>query len=144
MVWIGSIWLRIGTGGGLMWTRWWTSGLHKMLGSSRVAAQLAASREGLSSMSEWVSEWVSDYQTTFIILKKKIKNAYAIFMLSVCLCVPHYQLLNRWINIYEILYAYHDTWAHPTSLCVCMCITLLLLGNGSVKPSWRQWMHMQQ
>jgi hypothetical protein len=33
--------------------RWWTSGFHKMLGSSRVAAQLAASQEGLSSMSEW-------------------------------------------------------------------------------------------
>jgi hypothetical protein len=29
---------------------------HKMLGSSRVAAQLAASQEGLSSMSERVSE----------------------------------------------------------------------------------------
>jgi hypothetical protein len=55
MVGIGSIWLRIGTGGGLMWTRWWTSGFHKMLRSSWVAAQLAASREGLGS-SEWVSE----------------------------------------------------------------------------------------
>jgi hypothetical protein len=29
-----------------------------MLGSSRVAAQLAASREGLGSMSEWVSDVV--------------------------------------------------------------------------------------
>jgi hypothetical protein len=28
-----------------------------MLGSSWVAVQLAASQEGLSSMSEWVSEW---------------------------------------------------------------------------------------
>jgi hypothetical protein len=37
-----------------MWIRWWTSGFHKMLGSSRVAAQLAASQEGLSSLSEWV------------------------------------------------------------------------------------------
>jgi hypothetical protein len=55
MVGIGSIWLRIWTGGGLMWRRWWTSGFHKMLGSSRIAAQLAASQEGLSSMSEWVS-----------------------------------------------------------------------------------------
>jgi hypothetical protein len=53
MVGIGSIWLRIGTGGRLMWTRWWNSEFHKMLGSSRVAAQLAASQEGLSSMSEW-------------------------------------------------------------------------------------------
>jgi hypothetical protein len=34
--------------------RWWISGFYKMLGSSRVAAQLAASREGLGSMSEWV------------------------------------------------------------------------------------------
>jgi hypothetical protein len=56
MVWIGSIWPRIGTGGGLMWLRWWTSGFRKMLGSSRVAAQLAASQEGLSSVSEWVPE----------------------------------------------------------------------------------------
>jgi hypothetical protein len=55
MVGIGSIWLRIGTGGGLMWAWWWTSGFHKMLGSSRVAAQLAASQEGLSSMSEWAT-----------------------------------------------------------------------------------------
>jgi hypothetical protein len=61
MVGIGSIWLRIGTDGGLMWMRWWISGFHKMLGTSRVAAQLAASREGLSSMSEWVSEWVSEW-----------------------------------------------------------------------------------
>jgi hypothetical protein len=35
------------------------SGFHKILGSSWVAAQLAALQEGLSSMSEWVSEWVS-------------------------------------------------------------------------------------
>jgi hypothetical protein len=55
MVWIWSIWLRIGTGGWLMWMRWWTSGFHKMLWSSWVAAQLAASQEGLSSMSEWVN-----------------------------------------------------------------------------------------
>jgi hypothetical protein len=40
-----------------MWMRWWISGFHKMLGSSRVAAQLAASQEGLGSMSEWVSEY---------------------------------------------------------------------------------------
>jgi hypothetical protein len=38
MVLIGLIWLRIG--------------FHKMLGSSLVAAKLAASQEALSSMSE--------------------------------------------------------------------------------------------
>jgi hypothetical protein len=52
MVWIGLIWLRIGTSGGLLWTRWWTFGFHKLVGSFWVAAQLAASQEGLSSMSE--------------------------------------------------------------------------------------------
>jgi hypothetical protein len=39
MVWAGSIWLRIGA-----------FGLHKILGSSEVAAQLVASEEGLSLM----------------------------------------------------------------------------------------------
>jgi hypothetical protein len=39
-----------------------TFGFHKMLGISWVAAQLAASQEGLSSVSEWVSEWASDDQ----------------------------------------------------------------------------------
>jgi hypothetical protein len=52
MVWTGSIWLRIGTSGGLLWTRWWTFGFHRMLGSSWVAAQLAASQEGLRSVSK--------------------------------------------------------------------------------------------
>jgi hypothetical protein len=28
-MWIGFIWLRIGTGGELLWTRWWAFGFHK-------------------------------------------------------------------------------------------------------------------
>jgi hypothetical protein len=52
VVWTGLTWLRIGTSGGLLWTRYWTFWFHKMLGSSWVAAQLAASQEELSSMSE--------------------------------------------------------------------------------------------
>jgi hypothetical protein len=52
MVWIELIWLSIGTNGGLLWTWYWTSSFHKMLGSSWVAAQLVASQEGLSSMSK--------------------------------------------------------------------------------------------
>jgi hypothetical protein len=52
MIWIGLIWLRIGTSGGLLWTRYWTFGFHKMLESTWVAAQLAASQEGLSPTSE--------------------------------------------------------------------------------------------
>jgi hypothetical protein len=41
------IWLRIGTSGGLLWTRYWAFGFHKMLGSSWAAPQ-----EGLSSVSK--------------------------------------------------------------------------------------------
>jgi len=33
-MWIGSIWLRIWTSGGLLWTRWWTFGFHKSRGIS--------------------------------------------------------------------------------------------------------------
>jgi hypothetical protein len=37
----------------LLWTRYWTLGFHKMLGSSWVAAQLVAPQEGLSSVSKY-------------------------------------------------------------------------------------------
>jgi hypothetical protein len=53
MVWIGLIWLRIWTSGGLLWTQQWTFGFHKMLGNSWAASEFAASQEGLSSTSEF-------------------------------------------------------------------------------------------
>jgi hypothetical protein len=43
VIWTGVFWLRIGTSGGVLWARQWTFGFHKMVGSSWVAAQLAAS-----------------------------------------------------------------------------------------------------
>jgi hypothetical protein len=54
MVWIGLIWLRIGTSGGLLWPRYWIFGFHKMPGSSWVAAQFSDPQEGLSSVSKYV------------------------------------------------------------------------------------------
>jgi hypothetical protein len=45
-----------------------------------------------------------------------------------CLCVPHYQLLNAWTNLYETWYLYHGTWAylngvlHKSLPSVCMYI----------------------
>jgi hypothetical protein len=53
--WDGVDWMdmaRIGTSGGLLWTRYWTFGFNKMLGSSWGAAQLMAPQEGLSSVSK--------------------------------------------------------------------------------------------
>jgi hypothetical protein len=38
----GLIWLRIGTGGGLLWIRWWTFGFHKMRGISWVAYDITS------------------------------------------------------------------------------------------------------
>jgi hypothetical protein len=50
MVWTGLVWFRIGTSRGLLRTRIWTFGFHKILGKSWVAAQLAVSKERLSPM----------------------------------------------------------------------------------------------
>jgi hypothetical protein len=36
-MWIGFTGLRIGTGGKLLWTRWWAFGFHKMRGISWLA-----------------------------------------------------------------------------------------------------------
>jgi hypothetical protein len=44
--------LRIGTGGGLLWMRQWTSGFHKMRGISWLAENMLASQDGLCCM-EW-------------------------------------------------------------------------------------------
>ena len=35
----GWSWLRVGTGGGHLWVRWWTFGFHKMRGISWLAAR---------------------------------------------------------------------------------------------------------
>jgi hypothetical protein len=60
----------------------------------------------------------------------------------VCLCIPPYQLLNAWTNLYETRYVYHGNWAHFNgvlrkslpSVSVSVCVSLLsLLGKGSVK-----------
>jgi hypothetical protein len=36
-MWIGLVWLGIGTGGELLWIRYWTFGFHEMLGNYRVS-----------------------------------------------------------------------------------------------------------
>jgi hypothetical protein len=118
---IGSIWLRIGTGGGLMWTRWWTSGFHNMLGSSRAAAQLAASQEGLSSMSEWVSERYSILAACILPCISWIKNDRTSKIESVFLInFSNINILPRfrgvtidgvWIGEWFIDHLYtHDSW----------------------------------
>ena len=48
--WNGLIWLKTGTGGGLLWMQQWTFGFHKMGIISWLAEKLLASQEGLCSM----------------------------------------------------------------------------------------------
>jgi hypothetical protein len=38
VMWTGLVWLRIGTGGELLWIQYWTFEFHKMLGNYRVAS----------------------------------------------------------------------------------------------------------
>jgi hypothetical protein len=50
----GLVCHRIGTGGELLWIRYWTFGFHKMLENYRVSKQLGISRVVLSSMDSYV------------------------------------------------------------------------------------------
>jgi len=49
-LWTGCIWLRIGISGRLLWTRWWTFGLHTRRGISWLAERLLASQGELCSV----------------------------------------------------------------------------------------------
>ena len=65
--WTGSIWLRIRTGGGLLWMRKWTFGFHNIRGISWVAEDLLVSEKGLCSMElvGWLVGWlVGSLETT--------------------------------------------------------------------------------
>jgi hypothetical protein len=42
-MWTGLVWLRIGTGGELLWIRYWTFGFHEMLGNYRVVSRIVLS-----------------------------------------------------------------------------------------------------
>jgi hypothetical protein len=49
----GLVWLRIGTGGELVWIRYWTFGFHEMLGNYLVASRVVLSSiEFVSSKSK--------------------------------------------------------------------------------------------
>jgi hypothetical protein len=53
------IWLRIGTGGGSLWMRWWTFGFHKIRGVSWLAEDLLAFQEAHCCM-ELVRQAIRD------------------------------------------------------------------------------------
>jgi hypothetical protein len=57
----GLIWLKIGTGGELLWIWCWTFRFHEMLGNYRVSKQLWISRVVLSSTELVSCRYVSTY-----------------------------------------------------------------------------------
>jgi hypothetical protein len=81
-MWTGLVWLRIGTGGELVWMRLWTFGFHEMLGNYRVSKQLGISRVVPSSM-ELVSpkRQTNMHEISGLISGKEIEK------LRVCFCV---------------------------------------------------------
>jgi hypothetical protein len=73
-MWTGLEWLRIGTGGELLWIRYWTFRFHKMLGNYRVSKQLGISIVVLSSVELVIVIFI--WRWPFIdrnILRQKIK-----------------------------------------------------------------------
>jgi hypothetical protein len=64
---------------------------------------------------------------------------------SISVYIP-YKRPKAWTSVYKTWYVYHVTWANHNgvlhkffpSLCVSICVTILLLGNGSVKTLPRQ------
>jgi hypothetical protein len=64
-------------------------------------------------------------------------------------CIPPPPLSS----LYQTWYVYHATWAHlngvhhkslAINLCVCICIPISLVGNGSVNTLSRQRIHTLQ
>jgi hypothetical protein len=68
--------------------------LHKMLGCSWAAAQLAASQEGLSSMSEWVTLFNS-FRKFILNLYSRLSYKQANMVLWIKICISKY----HWSNI---------------------------------------------
>jgi hypothetical protein len=50
VMWTGLVWFRIGTGGELLWIRYWIFEFHKVQGNYRMATQLVASWVMLGSI----------------------------------------------------------------------------------------------
>jgi hypothetical protein len=104
MVWIGFIWFRIGTSGGLLWTRYWTFGFHEMLGSSWVAAQLVALQEGFSSLSKLLYELVIHWWNVTVINSLHRTwfgyfNCFNICYVSYINLIVRFAQIFRWVGV---------------------------------------------
>jgi hypothetical protein len=102
VLWTGLLWLRIGTGGELLWTRWWTFGFHKMLGIYRVGTQLVASRMVLSSTELVTSVSTYESQSTrwvpFLCFMSCSHVQNPVTCVSIDFCNPVYKFL-LWVPL---------------------------------------------
>ena len=120
--WTVSVWLRIGTGGGLLSIRWWTFGFHKKKRISWVAEELLASQKGVCSM-ELVSNFV------YIFIAPWQKNVYNVFYVagSKCTLALLVQHCKKWLNPTE--YAYVIDTKNAAFWLLLVALSLLLLHN---------------
>jgi hypothetical protein len=109
------MWLRIGTGGRLLWMRQRTFGFHKTQGIFWLADDLLTSQEGLCSI-ELVRSYVvisNSVCSTIIVFVNTFYNYVVTSMLSIGtlvlgFCVVLYSVskwtVQRWIYIYSFIH----------------------------------------
>jgi hypothetical protein len=83
-----------GTGGGLLWMRWWTFGFHKMRGISSAAKDLLASQEAFSA--PWSYEIQSEVAYTWNTKIQNVSNIQYLILISV-FAVPY--MANRMTSV---------------------------------------------
>jgi hypothetical protein len=105
VMWTGLVWLRIGTGGELLWSRYWTFRFHNMLGHHPMAQYLVASRVVLSSI-ELVSlrsdpECVLTHKSAYsITLKERVIQKHCKEKKNCSLSQEYSSLGETWLNLW--------------------------------------------
>jgi hypothetical protein len=100
-----------------------------MLANSWVAAQLTASQEGLSSMSEWVSEWVSIGNNP----RFEAQRRHRLSWMRVSICLPQSapatrEVVSQWF--------YSRMFRNPVNQ---LCIVSILKASLNNQPCNRPW-----
>ena len=104
--WTGLLWLRVVTGRGLLWVRWWTFGFRKMLGISWLAANQLASQEGLCSMK--LVNYLVGYTNMFRLRSCLWRRAASVRLLRVPWCNLQYE--HTKCDIEEVILTWLTQW----------------------------------
>jgi hypothetical protein len=139
-----------------LWTRRWTFGFHNMLGISWMAAQLAASQEGLSSVSKYIMTTELVSTPCLINPSRQSVCLYGVFLLSLLgkgsvNCIRPFiaiQRLGKHVpaatntrdnrrSVGRIIFCAVPVLSKQR-IWVCLCMSPSLPGNNLVKTFPRQ------